>query len=168
MTMRKQFIAVSFVLGAVLAGATLQAGVQRNAFAQRTSSPSACVKGQRHQKRRLADKGWRAEIYLDPCVPELDARRILSAINDSRLVDKQLENRARTSGAPQEIPKFGIKQVLWIASTEERVLAEVAPDASYTVMIRTSAVAASPAGLYLLVSVRGSGVEVHYVGGWLE
>jgi len=165
-TIRKMIIAAAAILGAMLGGASPQAEVPPKALAQQTSS-SACIKGQPHQKRRLADKGWRITIYLDPCVPELDARRILTAIRDGRLVDKQLESRARTNGGRQDIPKIGIQQVLWIAFTEERV-SEVAPDAPFSVMIRTTAQSAPPAGLYLLVSVHANEVEVHYVGGWLE
>jgi hypothetical protein len=160
-------IALCCVLSTMLADAGVQAREPSNPPAQEPRSPSACEKGQPHQERQLADKGWRIKIYLDPCVTEPDARRILSAIRESRLVDRQLENPARVSTGRQDIPKVGITQVLSIALSDEREL-EVAPGARYTVIIRTSARSAPPAGLYLLVSVRGNEVEAHYLGGWLE
>ena len=119
-----------------------------------------CPTGQTHRNRRLTEKDWRVTIGLDPCVPEPDAHRILRAINNNRLVNRQ---PAGAAGRLLDIPKIEVSQVLSIAVATEHEL-RVAPQARYVVTTRTSILS----GLLLLVSVRGDDVDAHFVTAWVE
>jgi hypothetical protein len=150
-------------LGVVLAGAGLLA--TQGVASQRSSAATPCPNGQTHRNHRFTEKGWRVTIGLDPCVPEPDARRILRAIDESRLVNRQPAGAA--DGRLHDIPKIDVRQVLSIALADERERA-VAPHARYVVMTRTSAPSAAASGLSLLVSVLGDDVEAHFVTSWIE
>ena len=161
-------IALFCVVGTILVHLGLVAARQSFASGQRTSSALTCARGQVHRQRRFAEKGWRVTIGLDPCVSEPDARRILRAISDARLVNRQPETvGGAASGRRPDLPNVQVSQVLYIALVEER-LREVAPSARYAVMTRTSALSAGAQGLFLLVSILGENVEVYLVSGWLE
>ena len=161
-------IALFCVVGTILVHLGLLAPTQSLASGQRTSSALTCARGQAHRQRRFAEKGWSVTIGLDPCVSEPDARRILRAISEAHLVNRQPETvGGAASGRRPDLPNVQVSQVLSIGLVEERVR-EVAPSAQYSVMTRTSAPSAGARGLYLLVSILGENVEVYLVSGWLE
>jgi hypothetical protein len=147
----------------------------RQADAGRTADASGqtptCSRETAWGNRTFQGADWRATIILDPCVPESHATNILRAIQQGALVNAQPAAVAGPSrGVVPAVPAVQLSQVEWIAArfaSGDRVdgLA-TGPFELYEVRTRSGD---SPLrGLSLRVSIRGDGVEVRSVGGWLE
>jgi hypothetical protein len=127
-------IALVCVLG--LASAVSGLGQTRPPAGKQQPSPPpvGCVRGAAQREQILAGQGWRATIWLDRCVAEPDAGRILQAIHDKHLVNRSPEPYGwKGTGRRQDIPGISVSDVLGISivSTSER---QSVPEARYSVM----------------------------------
>ena len=132
----------------------------------RSDADALCAdKAAPHQSKSLSGRGWQVRIGLDPCVSIVDAKKVLSAIHDKRLVNRQLPSTPGITAGPRPLPEPRLAQILSIALSDERHLATV-PEGRLTVM--TGGASSSRSGLVLLVAVRGDDVELYLVSDWME
>ena len=155
------------MLGALLAlTAGVVAGQSPSPAPRRSEADALCAaRQQSHETKRMSGRGWRAKIGLDPCVSMADARKILSAIHDKRLQDRQRPATPGLTAGPRPVPDLRMSQILWIALADDRQF-EAVPEAR--VVVSTRDVTSSTSGLTLFLAVRGDDVELRLVSGWIE
>jgi hypothetical protein len=95
----------------------------------------------------------------------VDARKILSAIHDNRLVNRQLPATPGITAGPRPVPQLRMSQILSIELADERQF-ETVPEARVALSARN--VTSSVSGLTFLLTLRGDDVELRLVSEWIE
>ena len=158
---------MGFVLGALILMSAVVAAHQSAPTGRVGDADTLCAKkGEPHELKRISGRDWRVRIGLDPCVSVTDAKKILGAINEKRMVNRQRPFAQGTcAGQPPTVPELRMAQILSIELSNERWL-EVVPEGRFTVMTRNAA--SSLSGLFLLVAIREDDVELYRVSCWIE
>ena len=80
----------SFVLGALIVVSAVVAAHQSAPTGRVGDADTICAKkGEPHELKRISGRDWEVRIGLDPCVSVADAKKILGAINEKRMVNRQ-------------------------------------------------------------------------------